>query len=172
MTAPEGKHIDVAAWDERRFQRFIEENASVFRVYAGRYVSDADVVDDMLQEAYIKFWTNRQRIGKVASPRNYFFSLLRHLISDRRDYYARGSEAYDEAACEELADEESAERHIMEVEASELIAKAVEKLAPQGRQVISMELEGKSFDEIAEALELSVNTVRTVHYRMLLLLLG
>ena len=30
-----------------------------------------------------------------------------------------------------------------------------------------MELEGKSFDEIAQALDLSVNTVRTVHYRML-----
>lgn len=167
MTKPGDGYIDVSSWDERRFQRFIEENASVFRVFAGRYVSDPDVVDDLLQEAYIKFWTNRRKIGEVASPRNYFFSLLKHLILDRRDYYARGSEAYDEAACAELTDEASTERRIMEVEASELIAKAVKKLSPQGRQVISMELEGKSFDEIAKALDLSVNTVRTVHYRML-----
>ena len=74
---------------------------------------------------------------------------------------------YDEAACAELADEEVTERRIMEVEASELIARAVMKLAPQGQQVIRMELEGKTFDEIAKALALSVNTVKTVHYRML-----
>ena len=30
-----------------------------------------------------------------------------------------------------------------------------------------MELDGKSLDEIAKALELSVNTVKTVRYRML-----
>lgn len=167
MTERRGEYIDVSSWDERRFQQFVEENASVFHVFARRYVSDPEVVDDLLQEAYIKFWTNRQKIGEVASLRNYFFSLLKHLILDRRDYYARGSEAYDEAACAELTDDASTERHIMEVETSELIAKAVKKLAPQGRQVISMELEGKSFDEIAQALDLSINTVRTVHYRML-----
>ena len=55
----------------------------------------------------------------------------------------------------------------MEVEASELITKAVMQLAPRGRQVILMELDGKSLDEIAKALELSVNTVKTVRYRML-----
>ena len=41
------------------------------------------------------------------------------------------------------------------------------QLAPRGRQVILMELDGKSLDEIAKALELSVNTVKTVRYRML-----
>lgn len=161
------ENADVSAWDERRFQRFIEENASAFRVFAERYVSDPDVVDDMLQEAYIKFWMNRGKIGKVASPRNYFFSLLKNLIADKRGYFARQSDGYDEDASARLPDEADIERHVMEVEASELITKAVMQLAPRGRQVILMELDGKSLDEIAKALELSVNTVKTVRYRML-----
>lgn len=161
------ENADVSAWDERRVQRFIEENASAFRVFAERYVSDPDVVDDMLQEAYIKFWMNRGKIGKVASPRNYFFSLLKNLIADKRGYFARQSDGYDEDASARLPDEADIERHVMEVEASELITKAVMQLAPRGRQVILMELDGKSLDEIAKALELSVNTVKTVRYRML-----
>lgn len=161
------ENADVSAWDERRFQRFIEENASAFRVFAERYVSDPDVVDDMLQEAYIKFWMNRGKIGKVVSPRNYFFSLLKNLIADKRGYFARQSDGYDEDASARLPDEADIERHVMEVEASELITKAVMQLAPRGRQVILMELDGKSLDEIAKALELSVNTVKTVRYRML-----
>ena len=109
------ENTDVSAWDERRFQRFIEENASAFRVFAERYVSDPDVVDDMLQEAYIKFWMNRGKIGKVASPRNYFFSLLKNLIADKRGYFARQSDGYDEDASARLPDEADIERHVMEV---------------------------------------------------------
>ena len=52
---------------------FIQENAAVFRVFASRYIHDTDVIDDILQEAYIKLWTNRAKIGVVTSPRNYFF---------------------------------------------------------------------------------------------------
>ena len=40
-------------------------------------------------------------------------------------------------------------------------------LAPRGRQIILMELDGKNLNEIAKALDLSINTVKTVRYRML-----
>ena len=160
-------YIDVSTRDKKQFQRFIEKNASSFRVFTTRYVHDNDVADDMLQEAYIKFWINRQKIGKVISPRNYFFSLLKNLIIDKRNYFTRRSIDYDEKAYTELADEEIIEEHIIEIETSELISRAVMLLAPRGRQIILMELDGKNLNEIAKALDLSINTVKTVRYRML-----
>lgn len=160
-------YIDVSTWDKKQFQQFIEKNASSFRVFTARYVHDNDVIDDMLQEAYIKFWINRKKIGKVISPRNYFFSLLKNLIIDKRDYFTRHSLNYDKKAYIELADEEIIEKHIIEIETSELISRAVMQLAPRGRQIILMELDGKDLNEIAKALDLSVNTVKTVRYRML-----
>ena len=160
-------YIDVSTWGKKEFQQFIEKNASSFRIFTTRYVQDNDIVDDFLQEAYIKFWTNRQKIGKVISPRNYFFSLLKNLIIDKREYFTRHSLNYNEAIYAELADEEIIEERIIEIESSELISRAVMQLAPRGRQVILMELDGKNLNEIAEALDLSINTVKTVRYRML-----
>ena len=45
-------------------QAFIEENAAVFRTFALRYMDDADAVDDVLQEAYMRFWLRRAQSGR------------------------------------------------------------------------------------------------------------
>ncbi|MFR7877353.1 MAG: RNA polymerase sigma factor [Butyricimonas paravirosa] len=65
-------------------QAFIRENASMFRVFAFRYLQDAEVVDDVLQESYMKLWINRSKSGSVKSPRNYFFSIIKNTIADKR----------------------------------------------------------------------------------------
>lgn len=43
-----------------------------------------------------------------------------------------------------------------------MIAQAIMKLSPQSQQVILMSIEGKSMKEIAEDLDITVNTVKTV----------
>ncbi len=45
---------DLSIWDERCMKIFIETNSALFRVFASRYVKDIDIIDDFLQEAYIK----------------------------------------------------------------------------------------------------------------------
>lgn len=56
---------DLSIWDERCMKIFIETNSALFRVFASRYVKDIDIIDDFLQEAYIKLWTHRKSIGEV-----------------------------------------------------------------------------------------------------------
>lgn len=50
--------MDISTWDDKCMQAFIRENASMFRVFAFRYLQDAEVVDDVLQESYMKLWIN------------------------------------------------------------------------------------------------------------------
>lgn len=75
---------DLSIWDERCMKIFIETNSALFRVFASRYVKDIDIIDDFLQEAYIKLWTHRKSIGEVKSLRNYFYTLLYHTILDKQ----------------------------------------------------------------------------------------
>ena len=140
---------DISQWDDQDLRAFIKENAAVFRAFASKYVHDLDVVDDVLQEAYIKLWTNKAKIGEVKSPRNYFFSIVKHTILGNKNYYMPEN-----------------------IEASNMIAQAIMKLSPQSQQVILMSIEGKSMKEIAEDLNITVNTVKTVKYRAIERLAG
>ena len=82
--------MDISTWDDKCMQAFIRENASMFRVFAFRYLQDEEAVDDVLQESYMKLWINRSKIGSVKSPRNYFFSIIKNTIADKRDYFPKG----------------------------------------------------------------------------------
>ncbi len=64
-----------------------------------RYLQDAEVVDDVLQESYMKLWINRSKIGSVKSPRNYFFSIIKNTIADKRDYFSKGQKGAGACGC-------------------------------------------------------------------------
>ena len=73
---------DFSKWDEKMMQEFIRENAAAFRVFVSRYAKREEDIDDILQDAYLKLWQNRMRIGEVASPRNYFYTMLKNVADD------------------------------------------------------------------------------------------
>ena len=159
---------DLSLWDERCMRQFIEANSAVFRVFASRYVEDPDAIDDFLQEAYIRLWTYRRTAGRVKSLRNYFFTILHNVIVSHYDAFGSHRALPLEAAGDgDIPADSSLFRRIVEAESAQLIADALRRLSPQSREVLRLSLEGKSMPEIADALGLSLNTVRTVKYRAL-----
>ena len=149
--------MDISTWDDKCMQAFIRENASMFRVFAFRYLQDEEAVDDVLQESYMKLWINRSKIGSVKSPRNYFFSIIKNTIADKRDYFPKGRKALVPA---DVSDDGLLLRNIIEAQSIRMIGEAIMQLSPQSRQVMQMTL-----DEMA--LDVSVNTVKTIKYRAL-----
>lgn len=158
---------DISTWDEHTMEEFIRRNSPVFHAFAGRYVDDPDAIDDFLQEAYVKLWTHRHDIGRVSSPHNYFFTILRHTIIDKWAWQSRRDPSVDEDTYLDISSGETFIDNLIATESSRLIAEAIGKLSPQSRQVIALLAEGKSMPEIAELLGVSLNTVRTVKYRAL-----
>ena len=156
--------MDISTWDDKRMQAFIRENASMFRVFAFRYLQDEEAVDDVLQESYMKLWINRSKIGSVKSPRNYFFSIIKNTIADKRDYFPKGRKALVPAV---VSDDGLLLRNIIEAQSIRMIGEAIMQLSPQSRQVMQMTLDEMSLADIAAALDVSVNTVKTIKYRAL-----
>lgn len=156
---------DIGSWDEAVMERFIAENSSAFHVFVGRFVSDRTMIDDFLQEAYAKLWARRKDIGEVASPRNYFYALLRNVVLDRLSYYRRGLSDIDAERCGGLADEHTFMDTMAETECSRLVAEAIGQLPPQTRDIMLRTLRGEHMAEIADGMGISVNTVKTLKYR-------
>ncbi len=159
--------LNLADWDEHCMQEFIKQNSSSFYVFASHYVDNKETIDDFLQEAYIKLWTHRKTIGAVKSPRNYFFTVIRNVIIDNWTYYQQNDQEKDTLDYLNIASNETFIEHMIEAESSCLIAEAIQKLTPQSRKVILMTLQENNMNEIADALNISINTVKTIKYRAL-----
>lgn len=157
--------LDISIWDETHMQRFIKENAAMFHIFASRFVNDPTIIDDFLQEAYIKLWSRRKTIGKVKSIHNYFFSILRNTILDNYTFFSQSDKDRMNPEHLNISSDETFIQHLIEAESANLIAQAIQKLSPQSQQVILMTIDGKSMQEIADTLQLTVNSVKTVKYR-------
>lgn len=159
--------VNIAKWDSTDFQSFIKENAAAFHVFVSRYIKDEDTMNDILQESFIKLWTNREKIGEVRSLRSYCFSIIKNTIFD---HWQKASKERVEDVFrnyEYLADEDIFFRNMVEVESSRIIAQAIKTLSPQSQKVILMTLKGEKIKGIAQALKISENTVKTIKYRAL-----
>ncbi|TLV00519.1 RNA polymerase sigma factor [Dyadobacter luticola] len=122
-------------------------------------LKDEEEAENMVQDVFIKIWVKRAQIKPDYNFNSYLFTCLRNMAFDHfkkiekseqlRKYYM---EAIRSAGEEER---EESERRISLVQA------AVDSLSLKRKQILKLNIEeGKSYQEIAEFLRISKNTVK------------
>lgn len=139
-----------------------------------RYVHDHHLAMDVAQEAFIKayrglknfrgdsaFYTWMYRIA-INTAKNHLVSQSRRLPAN--DIDAQEAEQYSgDSALKEYA---TPERDALREEMRATIIRAIEKLPDDLRTAITLrEIEGLSYEEIAEAMECPIGTVRSRIFR-------
>ena len=136
-------------------------------------VKSPQEVEDLTQETFIKAWrgilsfrgdsrfsTWLHRIA-VNTAKNHLVSLR-----SRIPQYSPRPDSEDDAAQPEAVETEDPERLMVGRQIAETVARAMRELPDMERSAIEMrELEGKSYDEIALALDCPVGTVRSRIFR-------
>ncbi|WP_405234636.1 RNA polymerase sigma factor RpoE [Lentisalinibacter salinarum] len=139
-----------------------------------RYVRDPDEANDVAQEAFLKayralprfrgdsaFYTWLYRIA-VNTAKNYLVAAKRRPVE--YDLDLQDPEQYDMQA--RLKDIDSPERVLMKDEVQQTIDEAIQDLPEDLRTAIILrELEGMTYEEIAETMECPVGTVRSRIFR-------
>ena len=126
-------------------------------LYALHYLQDADAVEDVVQEAFTTYW---QRLGESApdNPKAYLYRMVRNRCIDllrRSGHDPERLQAEDAAGV--IDDGQAEERAELEAR----LWAAVERLPAKRRELLLMsKRDGMSYEAIAEATRLSVNTVR------------
>ena len=118
------------------------------------------IAEEMVQEVFLKIWRNRETLADIEKPDAYFFTVLY-----RQVYQYFKKEALNRKLLQEAGPEGDAsnltEETLMARESKRLLEEAVAKLPPQQQAIYRMnKIEGFSYQEIAEKLNLSPNTVR------------
>ncbi len=151
-----------------KFEAFFKNNYPTLCRIAKAYFKDEDLVEDVVCETFIKLWNNRYNIQIQTSLQDY---LIRSLINTCIDFY-RKEKVYkermvkiDDELCvyNTLADlDQSPLDYLMTKEQQEIIYKAIEKLPARYKETFQLiRIEGHSYEEVAEIMNISKNTVKS-----------
>jgi RNA polymerase sigma-70 factor (family 1) len=117
--------------------------------------------EEIVQELFIKLWTNRSAVADIENPRSYIFRMATNRTYNYLKSQARRLVAEERGTDLALLEENSTEELIDFKQTEETINKAVESLPEQQKKVyiLSRRL-GMSAEEIAEQMNLSPKTVK------------
>ena len=175
-TLDEDRDLDsvLPAMDEEEFRAFYERTARSLWAYLSRVTGDSHEADDVLQEAYYRFYRAGARHKNESHRRNSLFLIATNLVRDRARRASRyrmvalaeeGSfkEARDfKEACDKIA---MADRQTTAILRTDL-ARAMERMDPVQRKMLWLAYaQGASHLEIAELLGLRAGSIRTTLLR-------
>ena len=166
--------IRVQRGDKKAFDLLVLKYQQKIANLVSRYIRDQHEVLDVTQEAFIKayralpnfrgesaFYTWLYRIA-INTAKNYLVSQGRRPPSD--DVEAETAEQMDAGA--RLKETGTPEHHLLTEEISATVQQAIDELPEDLRTAIVLrELEGMSYEEIANAMSCPVGTVRSRIFR-------
>ena len=164
----------VQRGDKKAFDLLVLKYQQRIMKVLSRYVRDPSEVQDLAQEAFIKayralpkfrgdsaFYTWLYRIA-INTAKNFIVAQGRRPPYD--DIEATEAEQYEGESA--LKDYASPERETLRDEIRETVFKAIEALPEDLKTAITLrELEGMSYEEIAEAMDCPIGTVRSRIFR-------
>ena len=145
--------------DERELERLFREYHRPLVRYLTRRLGDRDWADEVAQETFVR----ALRQDRLTSERAWLFAVATNLVRDaarkderrRRHLQLLASEERERE--QEMPEADTADR----AREAALARRAVESLAERDRLALLMREEGLNYEEIAEALGLSVGSVGT-----------
>jgi RNA polymerase sigma-70 factor (family 1) len=139
--------------------------------FAGRFVKDAQSAEDLVQDVFVRLWTNRKELQITSSLKSYLHVSVKNQALNyiRREKKLQFSEDYTDDRIQFVT---TPEDQVIEKEMITTVHEAIEKLPKQCRVIYLMKrYDGLNYQEIAGILNISVNTVKTQLKRALKTLL-
>lgn len=124
-------------------------------------LKDGDEANDMLQEAMLKLWANRQKLAECENAHAFSMRIIRNLCLDRLKSKSYLNRAGQSKIPDNMNSEVSPYRQLELMDSQQLMKRLFSFLPEQQQTIIQLrDVEGMSFEEIEEITGLSINTIR------------
>ena len=136
-------------------------------VYSFKYCDSFDQAEDIVQEIFVKFWDEKLYLKLINSIGPYLFKAVKnntllYIKKNTRYRFEEIENQVNKLIADEVADPENIE------EEKKKLYKEIDALPEKSRAVFkAIVLENMKYKEVAEHLDISVNTVKTHYARAL-----
>jgi len=150
--------------EHKAFRELYDEHYESLYFFGLSYISDTNIVEDILQDAFIKIWDLRDRFDDELSFKAFLYKAIRNASLNVLKHQ-KVKDAY-------FADEEYSKEgqlfyndNLVKQELSQMIKNTIDLLPDSAKEIYLLGLEGLKNKDIAEDLGISINTVKTQKQR-------
>ena len=155
---------EIGKGNRKVFKKFFNKNYENLVIYANGYLFDQYASEDVVQEVFIYIWENAEKMTIKTSLKGYVSTMVRNKclnflksikITDNYDFLEFNINLITEQVFDSADDED---KKIVYHQ----ILKIVDTLPDKMQQVVKLKfLHGYKYAEIADELDISLNTVKT-----------
>lgn len=155
--------------EEKSFQLFFKNNATLLRNYLYYKFGSLDDIDDIVQDSFIKLWDNCSKVTS-ATAKSYLFRIAINLsTSILRHNSVKLKHQKEVLSINRDSTNESPEFLLQEKEFMAKLEKAISSLPDRQREVYLLNrIEQKTYREIAELSGVSVKAIEKLMHKALL----
>ena len=149
-------HGDMQAFDilYHRYSQIIYANIL-------KFLKNETSAEDLLQDVFLRIWENRSKIDPEQSFAAFLFTCSRNITFNFKRRLKLEMESEVQLAYGALESENTIDKVLDSKEAMVLVEDLLSRLPKQRQKIFRLsKLEGKSYKEIAEEMDISIATVR------------
>ena len=154
----------AAEGDMSAFEKIYRETSSFVYSVALRVVRNAAEAEDVTQEVYIRVHRNLKGFGFRSAFKTWLYRITMNAALNACKRHEREAEkrVYDESVLEQASVEPEQAKPMEQNDRGDKVAMLLDRLNPEHRACIVLrEIQGLSYEEMADALHININTVRT-----------
>ncbi|QQT27146.1 MULTISPECIES: RNA polymerase sigma factor [Sphingobacterium] len=160
--------VAISNGDHKSFETLFLHYYKPFGNYVYKLLEDISLTEDVLQEVFLRIWTDRENLHTITSFKDYLFIITRNRVYNLLNEKSRKSvlfESLDETATfKQIPQEEEEQKADLELYYT-LLEQEINNLPLQQQKIFRLsKLKKMKYEEIARMLDISVETVRKHMY--------
>ena len=153
--------------DRKAYKTIFDSYYKRLYAFALKYVEDSYTAEEIVEDVLLILWQKRHKMREVKNLKSYLYTMVRNASLD----YLKEQKKFERYDMEKHDSIELMEQFIIEEETHAILFQALDSLPSKCRKVFELScLEGIKYADIAEDLQISVNTVKSQRSRAIELL--
>ena len=152
------RHINRG--DKKAFREVFDHYFNALAAFGFKYVSDQFVAEDLVQEVFISMWEKRKDFSHLNALKSFLYTSVRNKCLNHIKHQSV-VQKHENALVYELESDLHFTNHIIEEETFNLLHAEIKDLPRSAQGIMMLALNGLKNQEIADELNISLNTVKT-----------
>lgn len=158
--SPDKMLAQIRKGDYKVYKQLFEMHYNALCHFACRFIVDKDTVEDLVQEAFISFWDKRKTFENFYAVKSYLYTSVRNNCLNYLQHLDVRKKN-EEAIVYELETGYHIHNHVIEEETFNQLYNEIKNLPKASQEIMLLALNGLRNQEIADKLNISINTVKT-----------